>query len=372
MAQLLSGLNWPLAYLILFVSALLLSWRLTPAAGRLGRRFGLVDVPGGRKQHRGPTPRSGGIALFATCWLVIGAAVAGGLLAGRLGDGGPVLAIARNMPRVLPQFGALALGAAWIFAVGLWDDRRPLRPIVKLGCQILAAAPLLLSGVQIVSFLPWQWLGGALTVAWIVLLINSFNFLDNMDGLSAGVGAIVAAVLAWISWRADEYLMTAMFVTLAGALLGFLRHNFAPARIFMGDSGSLFLGYMLAALTVRATYYKLGVPTRLPVLTPLIVLGVPLFDTCSVLWIRWREGRPLMQGDRNHFSHRLVDLGMTQRGAVVFIYLTTLCVALGALLLRQLNLLGALLVALQTVLWFVIIYSIERLGKRASANRAPR
>jgi UDP-GlcNAc:undecaprenyl-phosphate GlcNAc-1-phosphate transferase len=248
-----------------------------------------------------------------------------------------------------------------------------MRPGVKLVCQIAAVLPLVATGTQIVGFLPWTWLGKLLTIFWIVLLMNSFNFLDNMDGLTAGVAAIVAAVLAWISYRAtpSELLMTAMFVTLAGALAGFLIHNFSPASVFMGDSGSLVIGYLLGALTVRATYYQVGEP-RMPeiaVLTPLIVLGVPLFDTCSVLWIRWRAGRPLMQGDRNHFSHRLVALGMTERGAVVFIYMVTLCVAIGALLLRRLDLTGALIVTFQTALWFLIIYLIERLGKRASEGK---
>ena len=243
-----------------------------------------------------------------------------------------------------------------------------MRPSIKLLCQIVATVPLIFAEVHIVSFIPWAWVGSLATVVWIVLLINSFNFLDNMDGLSAGIGAIDAAVLAWISFRSGEWLMTGLFVVLCGTLLGFLRHNVSPASIFMGDSGSMFLGYMIGVLTVLATYYKQGVPTRLPVLTPLIVLGVPLFDTCSVLWIRRREGHPLTQGDRNHFSHRLVNLGMTERGAVSFIYLVTLCVALGALPLRDLDLAGALLVTLQTVLWFVIIYWIERLGKRAAAK----
>jgi len=365
--QLANLINWPLCYAILFIASAVLAWVLTPQAARLGERFGLVDVPGGRKTHRGPTPRSGGMALFAAFWLVVGVAVVAAIVSNKtVVKDAPVTPIVRNIPKVSLQLLAVAAGSLWIFLVGLWDDRRPLRPSVKLLCQIAAAAPLLLARIHLVSFLPWAWVGYVLTVAWVVLLINSFNFLDNMDGLSAGVGAIVTAVLAWISFRSGEWLMTAMFVSLLGALLGFLRYNFWPARIFMGDSGSMFLGFMLGALTVLATYYKKGVPTRLPVLTPLIVLGVPLFDTCSVLWIRWREGRPLSQGDRHHFSHRLVNLGMTERGAVVFIYLATLCVALGALPLRELQLAGALLIACQTILWFVIIYFIERLGKRAA------
>ncbi|KPL11998.1 hypothetical protein AMJ85_02270, partial [candidate division BRC1 bacterium SM23_51] len=367
MERLIASLNWPVCYTILLVGSAAVAWILTPVVARLGRPLGLLDMPGGRKTHARPMPRSGGIALFATFWLVVGVSVVAAIVAQKsVAQAAPVGPIMRNVPQVLPKLAAVAAGALWIFAVGLWDDRRALRPSTKLFCQVVAVVPLLLARIQIVSFIPWAWVGMLLTVAWVVLLINSFNFLDNMDGLSAGVGAIVSAVLAWISFRSGERLMTAMFVVMLGTLLGFLRHNFSPARVFMGDSGAMFLGYMLGVLTVLATYYERGVPTRLPVLTPLIVLGVPLFDTCSVLWIRWREGRPLMQGDRNHFSHRLVNLGMSAPAAVVFIYLVTLCVALGALLLqlRELKIAGALLVAFQTVLWLVIIYLLERLGKR--------
>jgi len=365
----LENLSWQWCYTILFIKSVVLAWLLTPLAARLGRRWKLLDMPGGRKAHLSPTPRSGGIALFVSYWAVVGISVAAAVVVSvEWGKGkAPFASLVASIPRRnLIQLLAIFIGASWILAVGLLDDRRSLRPWAKLFCQIAATVPMLLTGIHIVSFLPWKWLGALTTVAWMVLLINSFNFLDNMDGLSAGVAAIVAAVLAWISFGSNELLMTAMFVALAGGLLGFLRHNFSPATIFMGDSGSMFVGYMIGVLTVLATYYQQGVPTKLPVLTPLIVLGVPLFDTFSVLWIRWRAGRPLMEGDRNHFSHRLVNLGMSERGAVVFIYATTFCVALGALPLRHLDWPGALLVAVQTVLWFVIIYWIERLGKQAA------
>lgn len=368
MSKLFALLDWRVCYALLLVEALVLSWLLTPLAARLGERLGMVAIPGGRRAHRQATARSGGIALFAAFWLVAVGNLAAAVVVSRAGaDAAPFAVLAARIPRpILMQFAALGVGALWIFLVGLWDDWKPLRPSRKLAFQMLATLPLLWADIRIVSFLPRPWMGDLLTVGWVVLLMNSFNFLDNMDGLTAGVAAICSAVLAWISYGSGEWLMTGLFVILCGVLLGFLRHNFSPARVFMGDCGSQFIGYMIGVLTVLATYYKQGVPTRLPVLTPLIVLGVPLFDTCSVLWIRWRSGRPLSQGDRNHFSHRLVNLGMTERGAVVFIYLVTLCVALGALLLRELPLAGALLVALQTAVWFVIIYWIERLGKRAA------
>ena len=247
--------------------------------------------------------------------------------------------------------------------LGLVDDRRPLGPWSKLAVMTLAAALLPASGVRIEGFLPSPWMGAALTVVWVVFVMNSLNFLDNMDGLCAGVAAIIVLAFGLISFFAGEWFMAAIYAVLAGALLGFLRHNFSPARLFMGDNGSLFTGYMIGALSVLSTYYERDVPSRLPVLTPLIVLGVPIFDTMTVMWIRLRAGRPLMLGDRNHFSHRLVDLGMSPRRAVTFIYIVTAAVALGAVPLRTVSPAGAVAILAQVSLLFWAIYRLERTAR---------
>jgi UDP-GlcNAc:undecaprenyl-phosphate GlcNAc-1-phosphate transferase len=164
--------------------------------------------------------------------------------------------------------------------------------------------------------------------------------------------------------------MACMFAMLAGALVGFLRYNFNPARIFLGDSGSLLIGYLLASLTIVATYYQRGVPTALPVLMPAVVLGVPLFDTISVMLIRLKLGKPLMQGDTNHFSHRLLRLGMNVRQAVAFIYLTTLAMGLAAVPLQHLPPRGALTQTSLIVLLFILIYLLERAGRLRGESTA--
>lgn len=158
--------------------------------------------------------------------------------------------------------------------------------------------------------------------------------------------------------------MMAMFAALAGAVAGFLPYNFPRARLFMGDSGSLFIGYMFAALSTMVTYYDAGVPSQLPVITPLVVLGVPLFDTLSVMWIRWRAGKPLMQGDQNHFSHRLVALGFGRAAAVMVIWAVTLLMGLMAVNLRWLPAAGAVITLAQVVLTFLIIFALEMQGKQ--------
>ncbi|MBN1866167.1 undecaprenyl/decaprenyl-phosphate alpha-N-acetylglucosaminyl 1-phosphate transferase [Candidatus Sumerlaeota bacterium] len=363
--------TWPLVYAALFIESFVAGMLLVPLAVKLAYRWGFHAQPGGRHTHSLPTPTLGGLAIVWGAALTVlanlGLAfVLRGWLAARFPEVGRYLV---NIPSVLGKLGAIGVGALAMWALGLVDDKKPLGPKVKLAVMVLATLPLLAAGIRIQGFLPWPWLGVVVTVLWILFLTNSFNFLDNMDGLCAGVAAVVCAAFGLISWFAGEWFMTAIYAVLAGSLLAFLWHNFHPARLFMGDNGSLFVGYTIASLSILATYYERGVQTRLPVLTPLIVLGVPIFDTVSVLWIRWRSGQPLMRGDRNHFSHRLLDLGMSAPRAAIFIYIVTGAVALGAIPLRTAGLKGSAAVVIQTALLFWIVYMIERTAKR-NGNRS--
>ena len=183
------------------------------------------------------------------------------------------------------------------------------------------------------QFMPGQVLDYIVTAVWIVAIANAFNLLDNMDGLSSGVAAIVSGLLAVIVFRQGQLFTAFIFVALAGSLLGFLPYNWYPSKIFMGDAGSLFVGYMLGTLTIVSSYITRESPTSIPVIIPLLILSVPIYDTLSVVYIRWREHRPLFVGDKRHFSHRLVALGMRQTQAVFFIYVVTLTVGVAAILL---------------------------------------
>jgi UDP-GlcNAc:undecaprenyl-phosphate GlcNAc-1-phosphate transferase len=198
---------------------------------------------------------------------------------------------------------------------------------------------------------------------WIVGITNSFNLLDNMDGLSSGIAVIISLILGVLTIQQGQYFSALLLLTLAGSILGFLRYNFNPSSIFMGDAGSLFIGYMLAALTVSTSYVTTRSMSQLPVLIPVLVLGVPLFDTFSVMIIRWKEKRPLFVGDKCHFSHRLVELGMSVRQAVVFIYLVTLCVGVSAILIPELPLFGSIIVLVQGALVFSLITLLMIKGK---------
>ena len=289
---------------------------------RLSHRMGLVDHPGERKVHARPTPSGGGVAIF--------------------------------------------LGAAVIWGVGLADDRRGLSAWGRLVVQILVALFLLWNGMGISIFIESGLVRGVVTVVWIVALINAFNMLDNMDGLSAGVGLIIAAVFSIVAVQTGQLFMAAFLCCLIGALGGFLVYNFPPAGIFMGDSGGTLLGYLLAVTTVLFTFYQ---PERpyFPIVVPLMIFGLPLFDMITVIWIRVRSGRNPLKGDTNHFSHRLVALGMTPRQAVLTIYLVTATVGLGATVLYYARPFAILVIFAQAVAMFTIIGILER----ARPQKAP-
>ena len=222
--------------------------------------------------------------------------------------------------------------------------------------------------------LPWDvpGLAFAVSVVWIVGLVNSFNMLDNMDGLSAGVAAIAAAILAaaaLLTPRPDNHqpqlFVAGFLLLLVGSLLGFLGHNRPPARLFMGDAGSYLIGYLLAMATLTATFAGGGLqPSASGCLAPLCVMAVPIYDTASVVLIRLRQRRSPFVGDKSHFSHRLVKLGMTQRQAVLTIYLATATCGLGALLLHQVDGVGAILVLLLVACTLLLVAVLESTGGR--------
>lgn len=345
--------------LALFVIAFMTSG----ATGALVRvwapRFGLVDRPGGRKTHLAPTALGGGLAI----WIAVVPVVATGVAA--------IVALGPSLPtEVSIHIGgikkqglelALILSAATaIMMMGLIDDRFGLGWRIRLAIQFVCASAVVAGGVRVTLFPPFSnvWLTSFLTVVWIVGLTNSFNFLDNMDELAATVGLIVAALFAAAQLIVGSLFVPAVLIVLIGALAGFLLHNRTPARLFMGDAGSNFLGFLLGSLTVAGTFYREGF-SKSSVLSPLLVMAVPLYDTTSVILIRLREGRSPFQADRRHLSHRLVDRGLTPRQAVGAIALVTLAAGLGALLLPALGVAGALVVAAQTTLILGVVAILE-------------
>jgi UDP-GlcNAc:undecaprenyl-phosphate GlcNAc-1-phosphate transferase len=301
-------------YLLIFASALVLAIGGTPVVRRMALRLGVIDQPNARKIHVNPIPLMGGIAIYA-------AFIAAVLIFG-------------NRFR-LNELVSILVGASLMSFLGLWDDQRGLNPFLKLAGQFLAASILVISGVRIGTF-RWEALNIAVTLGWVVVITNAMNLLDNMDGLSGGIGAVAAIYFLLLAAMNDQYLVGALSAALVGACFGFLVYNFNPASIFMGDAGSLFLGFILAAVAI-----KLRFPAGLQIVTwmvPVLILGLPLFDTTLVILSRLRRNlNPLTTPGKDHVSHRLVAMGYTRREAVLICYL--ICAGLGvvALFITQAN-----------------------------------
>ena len=346
--------------------AFVLSAGLCALIIRWADRLGFLDRPGGHKGHKAPIPLGGGLAI----WLTTVSIPLAGVIAVKFG--GPWLpqAVARHASGVSAKSGELLLIislATAIMFMGLCDDRRPLGWRLRLTTQFGLAIVLAASGVRLTLFWPFTHpaFGAVATVFWLVGLTNAFNFLDNMDGLAASVGLIAALLFAGAQYLSGGLFVPAVLLGLVGALAGFLFFNHYPARLFMGDAGSNFLGFFLGAMTVAGTYYRYN-PDESPwsVLAPLLVMAVPLYDATSVITIRLREGRSPFQGDRRHFSHRLVERGLTPPQAVRTIDLVTLAGGLGALLLHRQDGVGAIVVVAQTVCLLGVVAILE-----LSANR---
>lgn len=359
------------------------AWLLTPPVRALARRMGFLDLPGAHKTHADPIPYGGGVAVA----LAVGLALAAGtwvylrLLydpawSGQRAAWGfqSYLETARMSarPPLARVLGVSLAGALGALLFGLADDKWAFRPLTKLVFQFALAIAVVSGGVRTTALVGDGWLMQAATVLWIVLITNSFNLLDNMDGLCSGTVAITASVLALVALPGGEAPVALVAAALAGACLGFLRHNLAPANIFLGDAGSMFVGFLMACLTVVTTYYRYH-ESVLSIGVPVLILAIPLYDTASVLAIRLREGRPPLRGDTSHFSHRLVDLGMTRRQAVATIHLAALAIALPAAILSRLQPHeGALLIG-QAFLVLTLIALLERAGvqRKRSEKQGP-
>ena len=345
------------------------------AARGLFRRWGFVDHPGERKIHADAMPYGGGAGVMVAVLVVLG----GGLLAVCLRDA-PWLSclpgravLATHASGILSRVGDLGLllaAAMLLLAMGLVDDRKRLPAWPKLLAQFVAAAVVVWGlGLTATFFVPMAWVNQVATLLWIVAVTNALNFMDNMDGLSAGVAVIALAVLVAVATAAGQIFVPVLAVVLLGSLLGFLCYNFPPASVFLGDAGSQPMGFLVAVLAIMANYYR-GAPgeSRFSPFLPLVLLAVPLYDLVSVTLIRLARGQSPFVGDTNHFSHRLVALGLSRRAAVLTIYLATVATALGALMLRRATAVEAILVFAQTLCILAIIAVFERIAGQRAVN----
>jgi len=282
-------------------------------------KAGLVDEPGQRKIHSAPVPLAGGLAVLTGLTLPL----AGGAIAVKLDLLGINAAglLSYGLSRRAMELIAIVLGAFGMVALGGWDDKHELRPAAKFGGQLLIAVLVAAAGVRITLFVHSAFFSYAITVLWILTVTNALNFLDNMNGLCAGLGVVGASYFAVIAAMAGQYLVALIAFVGAGALLGFLPYNFPHASAFLGDAGSHLVGYLLAVLSILPHFYSQKNAEVFAVFKPLLVLAVPLVDMLWVVILRWRLGQPFYVGDNNHLSHRLVRRGWSRPRAVLFIWL---------------------------------------------------
>lgn len=354
------------------VVPLLVSVGATVIVRRVALRIGFIDHPRAHKAHAAPVALGGGIAILA-----------GAALPVLLGLGAVCLLPADTVQSLLPDAlrphldglrekapGALALigCAVALHALGLFDDRKALGPMIKLAVQV-AVALVVTVGLEIRALeLLGPWVSVAVTVVWIVLITNAFNFLDNMDGLCAGVASIVALILAGAALSAGQIFVPVLALVIAGSLLGFLLHNFPPASIFMGDAGSLPVGFLLAVLATLTTFYDPRLATQpAGMFVPPLAFAVPLYDSFSVICIRLRAGESVMRGDRRHFSHRLLKRGMSPRAALLTICLATAATGLSAVAMTRASWLVASLIAAQCAC-VVAMVAVMEFGPRGNKS----
>ena len=364
------------------VPSFLISLCVTGAMRSIAPRIGLVDLPAARKFHKRPTPLGGGIGIV--CGVVVPLACAE-LLAKVLVENDALRRQLLGEVNLSPA-GVLAhrnqlwwiLGGGLILSVmGLIDDRKNLHWLPRLAVQIGVACALVFGAdVHATVFVPHALaiLPNLLSVLWILVLVNAFNFLDNMDGLSSGIALIAAVVFATVMLSLTgqpRWLVAGLMLVLIGSLTGFLCHNWHPARIFMGDTGSYFIGLLMSCATLLGTFYDYaGAPgSRHVILAPVCILAVPLYDFCSVIVIRTFQGRSPFHADKSHFSHRLVELGLRPRNAVLTVYLATLTTGLAGLLLyRVSDWSGAFLIVALVICTLAIIAILETVGRRQNGN----
>ncbi len=313
--------------LVIFLTALAFSLALTPLAGRLGVRLGAVDMPAPRKVHATPIPRIGGLAVFL-------AFAASMLLTSLYGTQITDLIVFDR------QIAFRICGALVVFGCGLWDDFRRLNAWIKLLFQILGATIAFAGGVSIGGIffeghgLQFGVFSYAVTVFWFLLFINAVNLIDGLDGLAAGLVFFTSLLIVVISVMRGQYLPAVYFAAISGATLGFLRYNFNPATVFLGDGGSYFLGYVVAELSI-VTSLKSQVGALM--LIPLLALGVPVFDTILSPLRRWVRGRKIFRADNGHIHHKLLAMGLSSRNTVLILYGATVALCVFAIVIVNLR-----------------------------------
>ncbi|MHC4087572.1 MAG: MraY family glycosyltransferase [Planctomycetota bacterium] len=358
--------------LILLAGSVFLSLVLTGVVKNFAQRADFLSHPAKDRFAKKAVPLGGGIAIFITLMVfIVSATAAIKFFPGHIAS----LAQSRNIDpsdflAKVNQLFVILFCALALLALGLWDDKKSLGPFFKLAVQFAVAITVaLLADVRVELFIKNPLITSVLSAIWIVLIINAFNFLDNMDGLAAGIAVIAGSILFTAAAMSGQVFVGGLAIVFIGTMLGFLVFNFPPAKIFMGDAGSLVVGFFVALLTLRTDYYHEAQSGRwYAVFMPLVVMAVPLYDFISVTLLRVSQGKSPFVGDTQHFSHRLKRHGLTDTQTVLTLYLATLCTGLGAAFLYQVNKIGAILIFTQTFMILAIIAIFENTAQNDKSS----
>lgn len=335
-------LQWETFYFLVFGISLSFALLFTPLAKRLALHFDIVDRPGGRKIHTTVIPYLGGLSIYGAFWLGVGL----------------------SMPNHIAQLAAIVVAGTLVMLLGLWDDRNGMTPAVKLGGQAVAAVIVFLAGIEF-TVSDFTVINFGVSLLWIVGLSNAMNLLDNMDGLSGGSTLISAFFLFLLAVCNGQFLVAGMSLSLMGACLGFLHYNFAPASIFMGDAGSLFLGFITSVICMKLRPLMEG--DLLSFIVAVTLLGLPVLDTTLVTTHRIASSRKWYEGGKDHLSHRLCLMGLSKTNAVLVLYAVSASYGFLSVLL---NIVGAhpLILALAAVYSLFLFVGFSQVNP----YRAPR
>lgn len=337
--------NYVLSFLVAVVAALV----AVPVVSKLAELTGAMDAPDERKVHKRPVPRIGGVAIYAA--FMVSFAV--------------TIELSSLPEEIAMGLQGLAIGATLIIIVGLVDDYFDLPAKVKLLGQIAAACIAVIGFDVRIDFItdPFgdyfylEFLAVPITVFWMVGLTNTVNLIDGLDGLAAGVASIAAVTIFIISLQDGLFVIACLTAAIAGAAIGFLKYNFNPASIFMGDTGSMFLGYMLAGISVIGAVKSTA---TIALIIPVLALGVPIMDTSFAIIRRYMGGMPIFKPDKGHMHHRLLDMGFTHRQAVLLMYVISAFLGMSAIILNQVS--GAVAVAVVAVVVVLVFAGARKLG----------
>lgn len=313
-----------LLYLLVFIISAGFTLVLTPIARRIALKFGAIDRPSRRKVHKKIITRFGGLSIFISFLIAVSVAL---IFAEKFGI--------KISSREYNSLIGILCGGGLIMLIGLFDDVKGLPAIAKLTGQIIASSIAVYFGAQIffisTPFARLIMLGAwapAVTIMWMVAITNAMNLIDGLDGLASGITAIAAATLFLVSIKMGQADSAILLVALMGAALGFLRYNFFPASVFLGDSGSLFFGFLLASASIVGVLKSTLV---IALIIPVAVLGIPLYDTAAAIIRRAVAGRPIFEADKKHIHHRLLRAGFNQRQVVIIIYIACFILSIAAL-----------------------------------------